>query len=156
MCQEQSMIFTDLKSPISSKKRSDLTLFKGNERILVVDDEPLLVKAHKMQLSFLGYRVIATTNSEEALQTIQTDPHGFDLLITDQIMPGFTGVELAAAVQEINPRLPIILCTGEGDILLQKDALSVGICDYVSKPIFGEELFQAIRKVLDENKKNND
>ena len=138
-------------APVTREKENNLRLFKGSERILVVDDEPFLVKAHKMQLTLMGYRVTTSTNSAEALQCIQSDPKLFDLLITDQFMPGFSGVELAKAVQKVNPLLPIILCTGQDASILQKEALSSGISKYVHKPIFRDELFLAIREVLDKN-----
>lgn len=141
------------QTPISKNRESELRPLGGNERILVVDDEPFLVRAHKMQLTLLGYRVTATTDSEKALQKIKADPQQYDLLLTDQIMPGLTGVELACAVQKINPSLPVILCTGQGDVFLQEEAFDAGIREYVSKPIFGDELFHAIREVLDGDKK---
>ncbi len=140
---------------LSSKNKSGLHQLRGKERILVVDDEHFLVKAHKMQLKHLGYKVTASTSSNEALRKIQADPQGFDLLITDQIMPELTGVELAEAAHKVNPRLPVILCTGQGDALLKKKALDAGIHAYVSKPIFGKELFQAIRDVLDGKKEES-
>lgn len=141
------------QTSVSKNRESEKRPLGGNERILVVDDEPFLVKAHKMQLTLLGYRVTATTNSEEALQKIKANPKRYDLLLTDQIMPGLTGVELACAVQKINSSLPVILCTGQGGAFLQEEAFDTGIREYVSKPIFGDELFHAIREVLNSDKK---
>lgn len=125
-------------------------LFAGNERILVVDDEPLLVKIYKKQLEICGYSVTGATDSRDALEKFSAQPEQFDLLITDQTMPSLSGVELAKEVQKIRPTLPIILCTGHSDVVSKEDALAMGIRKYVSKPIYGDELFQAIREVLDE------
>ncbi|MEN8188719.1 MAG: PAS domain S-box protein [Thermodesulfobacteriota bacterium] len=136
-------------APATTEEIYDETSLRGTERILVVDDEPLLVKVNELQLRQLGYRVTGTTDSRDALHTIQTDPEQFDLIITDQTMPGLSGIELAKEVQKINPMLPIILCTGHSDIVTKEKALTLGIKRYVSKPILKDELLQAIRDVLD-------
>jgi CheY-like chemotaxis protein len=136
----------------SKKTQGSLNPFEGNERVLVVDDEPFLVRAHKMQLTLLGYSVTTTTSSKEALEIVKANPKKFALLITDQIMPELSGLELAEEVLKINPLLPIILCTGQGDVVLREKAMSRLINGYVSKPIFGNELFQTIRNVLDGTK----
>ena len=141
---------TSLEDSASKESENEVPLPTGNERILVVDDEPILVRAHKRQLTRLGYRVTVTTDSKDALEKIHSHPEEFDLLITDQTMPGLSGVELAAAVHKIKPDIPIILCTGHSDVVTKEDALAMGIKKYVSKPIYRDELSQAIREVLDE------
>ena len=124
----------------------------GSGRILVVDDEPLLVKINEKRLQGLGYQVTAVTDSREALFIFQSQPDSFDLLITDQTMPGLTGEELVKAVLEIKPSLPVILCTGHSDIFTRTKALSMGITKYVFKPLLGNELLDAVRAVLDVDK----
>lgn len=79
----------------------------------------------------------------------QDQPDNFDLLITDQTMPGLSGAELAKAVLEIKPSLPIIMCTGHSDIIPEEKALSMGIKRYVFKPVRGDELLDAVRELLD-------
>ena len=123
---------------------------EGSEHILVVDDEPLLVRVTQRRLEMFGYRVTATTNSKDALEKITTAPEQFDLLITDQTMPGLTGAELVLAAKEIKPDLRVILCTGHSDILSQKQAMEIGIKNYIMKPVVGDELFRIVRSVLDE------
>ena len=122
---------------------------QGHERILVVDDEAFLVRVTQRQLEGRGYRVTATTDSREALEKIRTAPDAFDLLITDQTMPGLTGAELATAVKEIQPDMPIILCTGHSSVLSREKSKAIGIERYVFKPMMGNELFDAVREVLD-------
>ncbi len=123
---------------------------RGNEHILIVDDEVFLVKVTQRQLENLGYRVTGTTDSKEALEKIRTAPDDFDLLITDQTMPGLTGAELALAAKEIKPAMPIILCTGHSSVLTQEKSQSIGIDSYLSKPIIGNELSDIVRSLLDE------
>ncbi len=122
----------------------------GHERILVVDDEAFLVRVTQRQLENLGYYVTGTTDSKDALEKIRTNPDGFDLLITDQTMPGLTGAELAIAVKEIKPTLPIILCTGHSSVLSQEQSQTIGIARYIGKPVIGNALSDAVREVLDE------
>ncbi len=123
---------------------------QGNEHVLIVDDEAFLVKVTQRQLENLGYRVTGTTDSKDALEKIGTAPDDFDLLITDQTMPGLTGAELALAVKEIKPAMPIILCTGHNSVLTKEKSQSMGIDRYIGKPIIGNELSDTVRLLLDE------
>lgn len=124
----------------------------GKEEILVVDDDPLLVRVNGRTLSNIGYSVTETTSSQEALEKIRREPQRFDLLVTDQTMPQLTGVELAAEAMKITPEISVILCTGHSSVVSRKDALTMGICRYVCKPVQGTELIDAVREVLDERK----
>ena len=74
------------------------------------------------------------------------------MIVTDQTMPGLTGSELAKAVFEIAPDMPIILCTGHSSITSVEDALSMGIKQYLYKPIQRDELVKTVRMVLDNQK----
>ncbi|MCK5405098.1 MAG: response regulator, partial [Desulfobulbaceae bacterium] len=139
-----------LKDSVPKESEQASPLPTGNERILVVDDELLLVQIHKKQLEGCGYTVTITTESRDALEKIRAQPEQFDVLITDQTMPRLSGVALAKAVMEIRPDMPIILCTGYSDVVSKEEALSMGIKRYVSKPIYGDELLLAVRDVLDE------
>jgi len=119
------------------------------EKILLVDDEPLLVKINEKRLQNHGYQVSAFLDSRKAFEKFRSQADTFDLLITDQTMPGLTGAELAQAVLEIKPSLPIIMCTGHSDIVSEEKALAMGIKKYVFKPMYGDELLDAVREVLD-------
>lgn len=136
-------------APAIAKKREDKgKTLPGNARILVVDDELLIAKINETRLKSRGYQVTAATDSRKALETFRSQPENFDLLITDQTMPGLTGADLARAVLEIKPSLPIIMCTGHSDIVSEKDAIGLGIKKYVFKPLHGDELLDAVREVL--------
>ncbi len=121
----------------------------GNEHILVVDDELFLVLVMQRQLENMGYQVTTATNSKNALEKFSANPEQFDLLITDQTMPGLTGAELALTVMGIKPDLPVLLCSGHSDLVSQDKALELGIKQYVPKPIVGNELLRTVRLVLD-------
>jgi len=85
---------------------------RGNgERILVVDDEELLAQLGGQALTALGYEVEVTTLPATALALVRSDPRGFALVLTDQTMPGMTGLVLAMEVRLLRPDLPVILMT---------------------------------------------
>jgi CheY-like chemotaxis protein len=121
----------------------------GNERVLFVDDETMLVDMSRQILQRLGYQVTACTTSVEALQRFQNDPSAFDLIITDMTMPHMTGKELATEILKINPALPIILCTGFSETISEEIAKSIGIRAFILKPIVMSDLAETMRKVLD-------
>jgi CheY-like chemotaxis protein len=121
----------------------------GSERILLVDDEELIVELEKTFLERLGYRVSAFTQSPNALEAFQTQPDAFDLAITDFTMPGLTGTELAKAMLARRPGFPIILCTGFSESMDENRAKALGIRRFVLKPVLNRELARAVRAVLD-------
>ncbi len=122
----------------------------GNEKILFVDDEELLINLGKEMLERLGYHVTIKMNSVEALQTFQNQPDDFDLLITDQTMPGITGLDLARRILQIRPDIPVILCTGYSALVDEDVAKAQGIKGFAHKPFTINSLGKLIRQVLDE------
>jgi|GEM_PF-3775910 PAS domain S-box-containing protein len=124
---------------------------RGQERILLVDDEESLALLGQQMLKRLGYEVVAMTSSLEALETFRAQPHSFHLVITDQTMPQMTGIKMAEEMLRIRPELPIILCTGFIETVLREEALARGLRDLITKPLKKAELARIIRKVLDEN-----
>ena len=122
----------------------------GNERILVVDYEEVIVGLQKASLQRLGYAVTGVTNSVEALEKFQSTPENFDLVITDQTMPEISGIELAKRILKIRPNIPIILNTGYSSRASEEKAKEAGIREFVMKPIDRRTLATIIRKVLDE------
>ncbi len=121
----------------------------GIERILFIDDEEMLAEMGKTMLERLGYRVTVETNSIEALKIIQSQPDRFDLVITDQTMPGMTGSDFARRILQIRPGLPIILCTGFSNQISEEKARIYGIKGFAMKPLSKKDLATLIRKVLD-------
>jgi PAS domain S-box-containing protein len=126
-----------------------IALPTGNERILLVDDEEVLAAMGKQMLEHLGYRVTVSTNSSDALNTFQSQPQDFDLVISDRTMPRMTGFELAEQIKTIRPDIPIILCTGYSDELEVERAAALGISRMVMKPLGMNELADAVRSALD-------
>jgi PAS domain S-box-containing protein len=122
---------------------------RGTERILFVDDEAMLARLGREMLEHLGYDVVACTSSLEALHVFQTDPHAFDLVITDQTMPEMTGTGLIEALRRSRPDMPIILRTGFSHTMSAETAQRFGIDAFVIKPEGAQDLAVTIRRVLD-------
>ena len=78
-------------------------------------------------LERLGYEVTAVTSSMEAWRIFLEDPLRFDLVITDQTMPGMTGTMLAEKILRVRKDMPIILCTGHSDTVSPEKAQALGI-----------------------------
>ena len=127
----------------------------GKEHVLLIDDEEILVEMGKTMLERLGYRVTVRTNSIEALTTFQNQPREFDLVITDQTMPGMTGTDLARRMLQLRPDLPIILCTGYSNLISEEKSRSIGITGFALKPLAKKDIATLIRKALDKSKTLN-
>lgn len=125
---------------------------KGSEKILMVDDEPTIVKLCRQMLERQGYEVETRTSSLEALELFRTKPHRFDMVITDMTMPGMTGDRLAVEMMRIRPDIPVLLCTGYSEQISEKQAMEMGICAFAMKPLVMKELNRTIRNVLDREK----
>ena len=122
----------------------------GNERILFVDDEPMISNMGERLLGSLGYEVVTRTNSIEALELFRNDPDTFDLVIVDMTMPYMTGDEMAEKLLRIRPDIPIILNTGFSEMITEEKAKSKGIRAFMMKPFDKNKLAETIRQVLDQ------
>ena len=126
---------------------------KGQERILLVDDEKDVAFAGRKMLERLGYDVIVKMDGREALELFRAGPDRFDLIITDQAMPGMSGTELAKELTSIRADIPVILCTGFGNdpngVLSPENREIAGIRELALKPLDRAELAGMIRRVLD-------
>jgi PAS domain S-box-containing protein len=120
----------------------------GAERILFIDDEEIIVNMTRTMLERLGYHVTVRNNSLDALTSFQNQPEAYDLVITDQTMPGMTGIDLARRMLQIRPNLPIILCTGYSSLITEDKAKSMGIKGFVMKPLAKKNIAELIRRVL--------
>ncbi len=107
-------------------------------RLLIVDDMEAMRLALEDSLRFQGYEVVSVASAEEALERLRSEQ--FDLLLTDQAMPGLSGIELAEVTARIHPDMPIVLLTGHTDVELAKSSLQRGASDFVTKPINIREL----------------
>ena len=135
-----------------AKAEIDMPIQKGDERILLVDDQDVIAQMEKQMLERLGYQVTARNSSIDALEAFRAQPDKFDLVITDLTMPNMTGDNLARELIKICPDIPVILCTGFSERISKEKSESLGIKKLLMKPIALKDLSTTIREVLDGNK----
>jgi PAS domain S-box-containing protein len=138
------------EAAIEEKVEPTKPLPLGDERVFFIDDEETLVEIGKKMLGRLGYQVTTRTSPREALEAFQAHPGAFDLVITDQTMPGMTGERLARRLMQIRPDIPVILCSGFSEVMDENRARAAGIRAYVMKPLVMSDMAKTIRQVLDE------
>ncbi len=130
------------------KDTFDVRLRKGKGRLLFVDDEEVIVRLAKEMLTALGYDVVGTTESMEALNIFCREPDRFDLVITDMTMPELTGTELTREVIALRPDMPVLLCTGISETIKWDEAIAAGVREVILKPFTLTAMAAAIAKSL--------
>ena len=115
-------------------------------RILVVDDDPALLRLLSMRLSAVGYEVAAVESGEKALAQIPTfQPQ---LVITDLRMDGMDGLALFDQIHQRSQALPVIILTAHGSIPEAVDATSRGVFGYLTKPFDSKDLLEQVTRAL--------
>jgi signal transduction histidine kinase/CheY-like chemotaxis protein len=129
----------------------DARMPAGSEHIMVIDDDRTIMELEQEMLCHLGYRVTGFSDCQDALDSFIADPDSYDMIITDMIMPNFTGADIAQKASAIKPGIPIMLCTGLSEELSPSFAAKSGIRRIVTKPLILKDFAVAVRGVLDVN-----
>ena len=116
-------------------------------RVLFVDDEFAVTRLASMILPKYGISVETENDSRKALERFREHSTEFDLLVTDQTMPGLTGIDLTRAVLLLRPNLPVILCTGYSESVSPEQANEIGVCEYVLKPPDFQKMAASIQRL---------
>ena len=120
----------------------------GSESVLVVEDEPSVLRVTSILLDSLGYRVIAAAGPVEALRLAREHRGELDLLMTDLVMPEMNGRELARQVQGLYPRTRCLFVSGyTADVITHRGILEPGV-HFLAKPFTRVELAAKLREVL--------
>jgi two-component system, OmpR family, KDP operon response regulator KdpE len=117
----------------------------GDPRVLVVDDEPQIIRGLRVILTNAGYRVEEATTKKEALDAVSVRPP--DAIVLDLILPDGDGTEVATEIRRWS-QVPIVVLSAVGDEHQKVRALDAGADDYVTKPFGSEELLARMRAVL--------
>ena len=115
-------------------------------RILVADDEWTVVELLDRYLSAKGYEVTKAYDGREAWTLFQNQP--FDMVLSDLRMPGFNGIQLLNAIKQANPRVPVVLISGYGNVETVVQALKGGAENFLPKPLDLEELEKIVKQSL--------
>ena len=129
--------------------KDDALLPMGNERVLLVDDEPIIGQITKGMLEHIGYQVTVRSSTLEALELFQRAAYRFDLVLADFNMPHVSGNCLSKQMVQIRPDIPVILCTGFSNALTEQEMKAAGIRAVALKPLLMADLAKLIRDVLD-------
>jgi len=121
------------------------------KKILVIDDEELIIKSLSKLLEQNGFEVFGTKKSQDAL--VMLEEEDFDLIITDVRMPGMNGVEMLESIyknkgEKKQRKIPTIFITGYSDEALEEKAKTLAPLAYIYKPFDTKELLNKIKKVL--------
>ena len=114
--------------------------------VLVVDDEPELLRGVSRGLKLLGYSVTEARNGEEAVQHLSR--RAFDVVVSDIVMPGMGGIQLLKEVRQHDLHVPVVLMTGEPAVSTAVQALEYGAFHYLTKPVESEALDTIVQKAV--------
>lgn len=120
-------------------------------RILLVDDELPILQFGEKALGRMGYDVEIAQSPVEALAVFAKSPESYALVITDQLMPKMTGVDMAIAIREIRKDIPVILCTGFSEELVPDEVQQAGIREVLMKPMLSTDLAKAIQRTFSDS-----
>ncbi len=126
---------------------------RGTETILLVEDDDAVRAVAQRALLRFGYAVLAAARGEEALRIVQDHDGGIDLLLTDIMMPGMNGVEVAASVARARPGIQVFFMSGYADQDLVRQGLLEPGTHFLQKPFTPQELATRIRGILDRTKR---
>jgi two-component system, NtrC family, response regulator len=115
--------------------------------ILLVDDELEILKSLGEILTRFGYQVISKQAAQEALALVK-DGVNIDLVITDYRMPGMDGLEFLNALRQMDPSVPVIMLTAYGAVESYLKSLSLGVFEYVNKPIKAKDLGRIVQAAI--------
>jgi CheY-like chemotaxis protein len=137
---------TDRKPALESEP-TDAPCGNG-QVILLVDDEAVLVRLAEEVLASIGYEPVGCVGAQQALQVFQSDPQRFDALVTDVVMSGMEGPELAQELRKLNPSLPVVLMSGFCGANLKERAAAADAVAVLLKPLKASQLAQCLAEVF--------
>ena len=137
----------EAKEEVAEKKQ--ISLPRGRERILVVDDAPSICRLIIDTLQPLGYQVLEAHNGKDAIEISKSKEEKIDLLLTDVIMPEMNGKELADTIKQMRPDIKIVFMSGYTDNVILNGGIIKSDMILINKPLIPSELAITMRKVLD-------
>lgn len=121
---------------------------QGHERVLLVEDEPGVRRMTERILEICGYTIVSMENAQMALELLEETPQEFDLLLTDVVMPGMSGHQLANIMTERQPKLKVLFMSGYTDDAVVRYGVLQAKVPFLQKPFTPTDLAKKIREVL--------
>ena len=137
----------DAPAAAADDARGPLVRGRG-ERVLVVDDEEPLLAVTCESLRRLGYEPTGFADAQAALADFERQPERYDAVLTDEVMPDFTGTQLATVLLGRRSNLPVILVSGYTGSIITELATSAGVREILKKPVHAQELAAALARAL--------
>ena len=118
------------------------------KRILIIEDNPMVVKSLEFKLTKDGYDVVVAEDGRKALEILKEDD-AIELVITDLMLPYITGTELIEHIRNNTPTMPIIVLStsNQGEIIT--DAILMGVNDFITKPFSPNELSLRVKRTIE-------
>ena len=116
------------------------------QRVLIVDDEPKILKIFGLKLKLTGFEVVTTTSGIDAIELVRSQK--FDVILLDMLMPDISGMDVLREIRSFS-QIPIIMFTARDNIF--EMAKQSGANGYIPKPVNPDDLIKKIKAVLDEN-----
>ena len=122
------------------------TALEGTERILLVEDEPTVLELMRRTLESYGYTVLHASTPERALRAMQEGDSHVDLLLTDVVMPGINGPELARQLRAFDPTLRVLFMSGYSSDVVAEQGLLPAEVSLITKPFSPTALLKEIER----------
>jgi DNA-binding NtrC family response regulator len=120
-----------------------------NRSLLIVDDEKLVRWTLQQSMDKENYKIVLASNGTDAAEEIQKEH--FDVIITDLLMPGMDGIEVARKAKEIHPDTKIVMMTAFGSVLNREKAAEAGVSHFLDKPFSVDEVKSVVSQLLSED-----
>ena len=127
-------------------------LLKGDETILLVDDEEMIIKVAEKILKSLGYQVLLARSGKQAIEEYKKNKDDIKMVILDMVMPEMGGGKTYDQLKKINPKIKVLLSSGYSITGEAKEILNRGCDDFIQKPFNISRLSREIREVLDKKR----
>lgn len=117
--------------------------------LLLVDDDPMPRETLSTLLAAEGFQVVTASTGEEAEKKLKAEHPPFDLVITDLVMPGKTGMDVLKCALNINPSCTVLVLTGFGSVREATEAMELGAFDFVTKPMQIDQFRNTLRRLME-------
>ena len=146
--QEWDQIMSNNEPSQEPVKIGEALLRVGNETVLLIDDEPMMIRLVTKMFTKSGYKVVSFLDAKKALLHFATQGQDYDLVITDYDMPNLNGNELAEQLNGMLPNIPIILMTGCDKFVNEQSRHFHSIVGVLKKPFKHQEINNLLTKAL--------